>query len=298
MTNQIPELGGMGALPHPLDPREVRFAFAAPIAPALPARMTQLFPYVPKVKNQGNQGSCTGQATTGAAETLAAIQGIPFEGSEAYTYFMARQLSGLDTNQDTGAYVNRAADVAAQGICSEAMMPYNPADFRTAPNEAAKADALKNDYVLRHEPILQGDKVLQVKQALANGSPVLAGFAVHRSFARTPGRHGLMPLDQDGLQGYHLVYLVGYSDSRMTTGAPNGYFFAVNSWDESWTPTLADGDARPGWFLVPYEAIDTLFFELRALVIQRVEPPTPPPPVRDLIDREAAIAAIRALPGV
>lgn len=274
----------------------------------LPARSTKLFPYTSRVKNQGNQGSCTGQGATAAAEIHARQNGIlDYEGSEAYAYSEIRRLSNPAwVDSDSGGYVNRAGDVAAAGICEERFMPYNENDFRTRPNSDAYANALQRDYVLRHEPIVTGDKVLQVKAALEAGNPVLLAFAVHHSFRRTPQNHGVMPLDKDGIEGYHLVYANGYSDYAMA-GAPNGGLFLPNSWDESWTTNFWDSEMRPGWFFCPYEAVadPQLFFEHRVIVRASVTPPPPPPnpdpptppptPTQDYVLYNEAVQAIQNL---
>jgi len=265
------------------DPKELTvYAHSSTVDPLkLPARSTKLFQFTSAVKNQGKQGSCTGMAATACAEIHARQNGfVDYEGSEAYAYSEIRRLSNPAwVDVDSGGYPNRAGDVACAGICEERFMPYNENDFRTRPSAAATANALTRDYALRHEPIVSGDKVLQMKAALENLHPILLAIAINKSFNRIPQNNGVMPLDKDGIQGYHLVYANGYSDYALP-GAPNGGFFVPNSWD-GWTYNFADTEMKPGWFFMPFEAIQDPQLVVdapRVIVRANVLPPQPPGP--------------------
>lgn len=103
-------------------------------------------------------------------------------------------------------------------------MPYNPADYRTRPSQAAIEAASK--YKAKEFLRVKTTDMNEVKAQLSEGKPVVAGVLVYENFFNLKGDQ----IYKEGLgktYGGHAIALVGYDDSK------NAVKF-INSWGTDW----------------------------------------------------------------
>ena len=197
-----------------------------------------LRPSMPPVYDQGQLGSCTGNAIAGAMEYERDRQGLSdFVPSRLFVYFNERALEGT-VSSDSGAQIRDGIKVVnTEGVCSEALWPYDTGMFAVKPPKRCYVAATK-DTAVQYEAIQTlGD----LKDAIASNLSVVFGFTVYQSFeSQAVAQTGVMPLPKPGEQvvGGHAVLAVGYSD-------PERHVIVRNSWSASW------GDH--GYFYMPYQ---------------------------------------------
>ena len=197
------------------------------------------------IEDQGNLGSCTGNAIAGIVEYLCRKARKNTDVSRLFIYYQERVIEG-DVNYDNGAYIRDGFKAVNQvGAPLESLWPYSIDKFRTKPSQTAYTDAAKRKVTVYQRCL----NFAAVKNALANGNPVVVGFDVYQSFEtgawQQAGGSGLMPYPNTANEQYlggHAVCLVGYNDNLA-----GGRFIARNSWGTSW------GDH--GYFYMPYAVI-------------------------------------------
>ena len=191
------------------------------------------------IEDQGALGSCTGNAIAGIVEYMDRRAGKMIDVSRLFIYYEERVLINT-VNYDSGAYIRDGIKVVnKKGACLESVWPYMISRYRTKPSTAAYNDALRR----KANAYQKCANFTAVKQALAQGFPVVVGFDVYESFeTQAVANTGMMPYPQAGEQllGGHAVALVGYNDTTQR-------FIARNSWGTSW------GDR--GYFYMPYQVI-------------------------------------------
>jgi len=191
------------------------------------------------IEDQGALGSCTGNAIAGIVEYMDRRAGKMIDVSRLFIYYEERVLINT-VNYDSGAYIRDGIKVVnKKGACLESVWPYMISRYRTKPSTAAYNDALRR----KANAYQKCANFTAVKQALAQGFPVVVGFDVYESFeTQAVANTGVMPYPQAGEQllGGHAVALVGYNDTTQR-------FIARNSWGTGW------GDR--GYFYMPYQII-------------------------------------------
>lgn len=186
-----------------------------------------LRPEFPPIRDQGQLGSCTAFATTGALQHMAMKEALAtgsIEPSELAFYFCERQVDG-DVSEDAGSTLSTAAKVSMQiGCLREDTWPYDISKFTETPPNAGPGDIIDLDTLC---PSIPQDE-LAIKTALSEGFGVFFGVSVYQSFEdATGGRVPLPDLTNEQLLGGHAIVLVGYSD-------PGSVFFFRNSWGAGW----------------------------------------------------------------
>lgn len=204
---------------------------------ALPAQV-DLSSSCPAVRDQGQLGSCTAFAVTGALRFDQMKQKLPdYAYSELFLYYCERVLEG-DPGQDNGAEIRDGIKVAAsQGVCSEALWPYNIAQFAVAPPQICYQDARQHE-ALTYMRLSQSLPHLQ--SCLAEGYPFVFGFTVYESFeSASVAQTGVVPMPKRGEQilGGHAVLCVGYDTTTQR-------FLVQNSWGTGW--------GKNGYFTIPF----------------------------------------------
>lgn len=204
---------------------------------SLPTRM-DLRPKCPPVYDQGELGSCTANALSGAFEFDQMKQKDKFfMPSRLFIYYNERVIEG-DVSEDNGAIISDGVTtLTKQGVCPESEWPYDITKFAVKPTAQCYADGLKH-VGKDHRRIMQD--LNQMKQILANGTPFVFGFTVYESFeSDAVAATGVMPMPKPGEQelGGHAVMCVGYDDVKKS-------FIVRNSWGTGW------GDK--GYFYMPY----------------------------------------------
>lgn len=192
------------------------------------------------IEDQGDLGSCTGNAIAGIVEYLCRKAKKNTDVSRLFIYYQERVYEG-DVNYDNGAYIRDGIKAVNKiGVPTEALWPYDVRKFAYRPTTAAFTNAATRKAVGYQKCA----NFTAVKQALAQGYPVVIGFDVYESFETdSVAATGLMPMPnkaREQLLGGHAVALVGYNDSTQR-------FIARNSWGTSW------GDR--GYFYMPYGVI-------------------------------------------
>ena len=194
--------------------------------------------FMPPVYDQGRLGSCTANGIGACVDYQRKRQGLDFiTPSRLFVYFGERVIEG-DVNQDNGAQIRDGIKVVADsGVCAETTWPYDITQFAVEPSAAAIAEAATHQAV-KYERVAQD--LWSLKQALADGTPIVFGFTVYSGFEGPEMASGgvlPMPAPTDKAIGGHCVVLVGYEDAH-------DQFIVRNSWGPDW----ADG----GYFRMPY----------------------------------------------
>ena len=213
--------------------------FAAPLATLgpLPAK-ADLRPHCPPVYDQGQLGSCTANAISGAIQFDRLKQKLAdFIPSRLFIYYNKRVIEH-SVNSDSGAQIrDDIKSVAKQGDCPEPEWPYVIGKFKTRPAAACYTAALKYKTV-SYQRVTQS--LGELKGCLAAGWPFVFGFTVYESFeSATVAKTGHAPLPKSGesVVGGHAVVGVGYDDAKQ-------WFIVRNSWGA--------GGGLKGCFTRPY----------------------------------------------
>jgi C1A family cysteine protease len=197
------------------------------------------------VLDQGQTSSCTshGLANAHLFAQLTTAGGVVQPPSRLAIYYGERMLEG-DVDQDNGACIRDGIKVlAGQGAIPEFEWPFDPANLFTAPPPAFDAqEALYK--ITKYERVGAGDgssvTLEQLKQALAEGDPVVWGIELFSEFESPEvAQTGVVPMPGPGSQtlGGHCTLLMGYDDAKQT-------LLVLNSWGESW--------GQHGYFELPY----------------------------------------------
>ncbi len=196
-----------------------------------------LSPNFPRPGNQGRQNSCVGWATAYAVKSYHekiemgwSLNTDPHLFSPAFLY---NQING---GQDQGSYIFQALDLAVnQGIATLNTMPYSHTDYLSQPSSAALAEAAG----FKAGQWTRINDTSQIKAALINRSPVIAGIKVYDQLKNLKGTGSVYNTASGAFHGGHAVAIVGYDDTRY-----GGAFKVINSWGTGW------GD--DGYFWMPY----------------------------------------------
>jgi len=242
--------------PSPPDPRDIPY-IPIPID-NIPSKI-DLRQYCSPVDDQGQISSCTGNAIAGAIDLIDnKTESKIIRVSRLFIYYQERLLEG-DISSDNGAYIRDGIKSCNQiGAPLETLWPYDTTKFAVNPSDAAYSDASQRK-VIKYSSCADFNTV---KNALANGIPVVIGFQVYSSF-ETPAvtQTGIMPYPNttiERLLGGHAVLLCGYDDSH-------SWFIARNSWGTAW------GDN--GYFYMPYQVIENAAMSSEFWAIESVANP-------------------------
>ena len=240
-------VAGYGWQPDLPDHRDFLFAAAPKVMKALPPK-ADLRPGCPPVYDQGQLGSCTANAIAGAIEFDQIKQKVKeFTPSRLFIYYNERVMEH-DVPLDNGAQIRDGIkSVAKQGVCPEAMWPYDDENkdpdpcpecpYAQKPPKECYAEAKKHKVqsYRRVIPVLNS-----LKGCLASGYPFVFGFTVYASFeGQKVADTGIVPMPASGeaVVGGHAVVGVGYDDSKQQ-------FIVRNSWGKKW--------GIKGYFMMPY----------------------------------------------
>ncbi len=201
-----------------------------------------------KVEDQLTLGSCTGNATTSACESIenqghGYIHGVT-DLSRMFAYQMAQKLDNLEG--DVGATIRSALKGAKNfGLPRETDYPYNLNQYGTEPSDAVKALAAQRK-LLRFERIeINRDNLpdthMKIQSALAEGLRLVVGFDVQRWMMYITGpmnTHHNQPgplSNGDPMLDYvgkHAIFLEDYD--RQLNPSAGGSYICVNSWGTSY----------------------------------------------------------------
>ena len=227
-----------GWLPDLPDQRDLMYSAPMMIMKKLPA-VVDLRAKCPPVYNQGQLGSCTANALSGAFEFSRKKEKLKdFMPSRLFLYYNERVLNKT-VNSDSGAFIRDGIKTLnVNGICPETEWPYVPAKFADKPPKKCYDDALKS--TIKSYQRLTNTNLPQLQSCLSEGYPFVFGFTVYQSFESPEvASSGMlaMPNPKEKVVGGHAVMAVGYDDSKQC-------FLIRNSWGADW--------GLKGYFYMPY----------------------------------------------
>jgi len=214
---------------------DVRYA-ATRTAPPPPAH--SLDALVLDVLDQGQLSSCQAHAGMQAIRMRHFAQGIasPPLGSRLFAYYAARAGDAYSAiGVDVGASIRSLFEgIGKLGFCPETVWPYSDHDvgdpsapFRTMPSTAAFRAAHDQLGTTGYRRIAStgNGRIVEIKQALVEGFPVVFGCGVSSDFcdAIVDGTTPLPPPSK--VTGQHAMTLIGYAGDVFTV---------LNSWGEGW----------------------------------------------------------------
>ena len=223
----------LGWIPSIPDIRDKKYA--RPLALKLASLPVSVrLPMVPMPLDQGNLGSCVSNAVANAVNFCRQRQHAlnAFHPSRLFNYYVSREQKGWQ-DFDSGDYVRDSIKVVnSHGSLPEDEWAYDVAKFRERPPEWCYTSAERNKSVEYLRLDLPGfdsqGRILQIKTCLAEGFPVVIGFAIYSNFPwGDPNGEVMMPQAGDYTMGGHAVLIVGYDDGA------NRYSF-LNSWGQPW----------------------------------------------------------------
>jgi C1A family cysteine protease len=207
---------GFGWRPDKPDPRDHVYKPRAVHRP----RSVDLRSKLPPCWDQGQLGSCTAFALTGA---VAFLHG--FVGSQLWLYYKERALEH-SIKDDAGAEIRDGIKVLAKkGLPPLQVWPYDVAKFAKRP--PAKATAAAKKELISEYRRLNGPS--DYLDCLASGSPFVIGITVYQSFeSNAVANTGEVPMPRAGEPdlGGHAICVVGYRE--------DGHFIVRNSWSTDW----------------------------------------------------------------
>jgi len=227
-----------GWVPDLPDQRDHLYAAAPAILSKLPPKK-DLSSGCPPVYDQGQLGSCTANAISGAIQFDQKKQRIKvFMPSRLFIYYNERAMEG-NANADSGAQIRDGIkSIANQGACPETEWPYDIQKFADKPSPKCYTDAKECEAVGYQR--LVSTNLNQLKGCIASGYPFVFGFTVYESFeSEEVAKSGVLPMPgpKEKSMGGHAVLAVGYDDSTQR-------FKVRNSWGKDW--------GIKGYFTMPY----------------------------------------------
>jgi C1A family cysteine protease len=232
-----------GWAPDLPDHRDHLYSAPQPVLAKLPPKK-DLRSGCPPVYDQGQLGSCTANAISGAIQFEQKKQGVTvFVPSRLFIYYNERDMEGT-VNSDSGAQIRDGVkSVANLGVCPETEWPYDINQFATKPTAQCYTDGTKCEAVGYQR--LDSTNLNQLKGCIASGFPFVFGFTVYDGFESPEvAKTGVlnMPGPKEKVQGGHAVLAVGYDDSTQR-------FTVRNSWGKDW--------GIKGYFTIPYSYLTT-----------------------------------------
>jgi C1A family cysteine protease len=228
---------------HPDIPDARDFLYSA-IKPAVKVPgFVDLRIYCSAVEDQGRLGSCTAQALCGNLEFLDNKPDQKYQDvSRLFIYYNERALEG-STDYDAGASLRDGIkSLKNDGVCSEALWPYDTKRFAQKPPQRCYTEAKKHTITSYHRI----STLSEMLACLAEGYPFVFGFTVYESFQSAQvARSGVanMPQKKERAVGGHAVMAVGFDKTAKR-------LIVRNSWGTSW--------GQKGYFTLPFEYAETL----------------------------------------
>lgn len=186
-----------------------------------------LRPYFSPIRNQSKFGTCVAFAATGLREyyigkyTDAKGSDITYL-SPLYVYY--------PSGPDDGMTFYSAFDIMLRkGIPPETERPYDPNRSNTEQFYAPITELQRKNaapYKINNFRYINRYRMIDdIKQAVANGDPVMVGIEVYPNFDSTPPTGIVPPVGEKKSRGGHALVVVGYDEE-------NQWFIMRNSWGE------------------------------------------------------------------
>ena len=180
------------------------------------------------IKNQGPQGACMSFALVSVFEYFLKQNHEQFPDlSEQFLYYNARRRNNKE-NEDTGSTsVDSVLSLSSEGICAEALWPYDVTAYGKQPSESAYNEA-QTRHVKRS--MMVENNIDAIRSALEDGLPVVFSADVFPSFGQGVNGFIALPTDeeveelkQSGENHGHAMVFCGFNDEQQV-------FKVRNSW--------------------------------------------------------------------
>lgn len=250
---------GLGCRPSDRDPRDHWYGGHPALMLAPEPEEVDLSPDSHPIMDQSRAGSCVGNGTSRVIWYDFKKQGkVPlWTPSRRAIYYGARDLEGT-TDQDCGCQIRDGIKVTVQtGVGPEdapddpANCPYDIDRITERPSPAYYAEAKQFESTVYSRVNLPD--LASVRRVLAEGLPIVFGFAVYSSFmADTTLQSGIVPMPDPSREdqiGGHCMVFEGYSKTGKSF--PKG-FLSPNSWG---TGVGLVSEGRGGYFVFPEEFV-------------------------------------------
>jgi len=190
--------------------------------------------YFKLISDQYHLGSCTANAVADSFEAMLArrLGKDPYlidDLSRLFIYWNARNLASPPaSNSDKGSRIRLAFDsVARYGVPSENTYPYDVSKVNERPTIRAYREAIKNRISKFYRINGVGSaRILQMKQALSAGNPIVFGTKIAESFKQVKS-DSVIYKPTGGFIGGHAMICVSWCDTRQA-------FEVRNSWGLDW----------------------------------------------------------------
>lgn len=239
----LPRSNRYGWQPDLPDHRDFRYAvqqMQLEVPPKLPEKLDLKGAWLAAPYDQGNLGSCTANAISGALAYEHLKENLGFlMPSRLFIYYGERVLEG-SIQSDAGAQIRDGIKVvAAQGAPPEELWPYDISKFTRKPSARAYQAALEHKAVVYFR--VDHTKLGEMLGCLASGFPFVLGFTVYDGFesAKVVNTGVLdMPKPDERVLGGHAVLAVGYNQKTKR-------FLIRNSYGSEW--------GLKGYFTMPFD---------------------------------------------
>ncbi len=194
--------------------------------------------YAPTPQDQGSYNNCVGWSVAYAARTILLAREKGWTrtdqiNSYAFSPSFTYKLVSKDNSCESAVSIEEALyAMTRQGAIFMRDLP-TPCIRRLPYNALARAQNYKIDAYKRlfYKDAEAKNRVNSVKQALAQGQPVILGMRCTPSFEQADGEAVWMPQEPSSTRQYygHALTVVGYDDNRY-----GGAFELMNSWGTGW----------------------------------------------------------------
>jgi C1A family cysteine protease len=218
-------------------------------AASLPSK-ADLSAAMPPVYDQGQIGSCTANAGSGAFDYQWSVQHKAFAYPSRLDLYQNELRHDGNFPQDAGSYTATILWVLTnQGVCTEKCWPYNTS-LLASPSPSCAVAQRPQYMAVKAYDVPNNDGGFAVRQCIANiGIPVLTGGYVFNSIqspkrdTKTGQWYVSMPSGKP--IGGHEILIVGYDDN-LTIAGRKGWVRVRNSWGTGWA------DKGYAWFPQAY----------------------------------------------
>lgn len=211
---------GLGYIPDEPDERDHIFSLSGSSSSDVSGPVS-LEGFITEIFDQGATNSCVAQALALALDVEQRARGLtPDQLSRLWLYYWSREAGGI--KGDVGSrWRDTIKALVDLGCPPEEKLEFSASRVNQKPHWSLSKSAHDWRGVRSYERVLSPDAV---RAALAQGSPVVGGWAVDRDFTRSEGPSHVERFSGD-IVGNHAMCIVGFDGE---------WFRLANSWSRGW----------------------------------------------------------------